>query len=154
MTDKIDELVENINQVIGFIKEQNALDETTDTSRTLGGGITLQTLENRLRSTIFQNVPTEFGNKRIGDLGLTFQRDGTVKLDKDKFKAALDDNVKMVSQVINGRFSLENGKVNGFIDYLDKLVNDALRRPDGILATRKQGLDTQIKQIDRRIGTK
>lgn len=154
MTDKIDEVVENINSVIGFIKEQNALDETTDTSQTLGGDITLQTLESKLRSTMFQNVATEFGNKRIGDLGLTFQRDGTVKLDKDKFQAALDDNVKMVSQVINGRFTLEDGKINGFIDHLDQLVNDSLKRPNGILASRKQGLDSVIRQIDSRVQTK
>jgi len=154
MADKIDELVANINQVIGFIKEQNALDETTDTSQTLGGDITLQTLESKIRSTIFQTVNTEFGARRIGDLGLTFQRDGTLKLEKEKFQGALDDNVKLVSQVINGRFSIEGGKVNGFIDYLDQLVNDSLKRPNGVLASRKQGLDSIIRQIDSRIDTK
>tara|TARA_Y100000768_G_scaffold389014_1_gene390269 strand:+ start:8199 stop:9608 length:1410 start_codon:yes stop_codon:yes gene_type:complete len=154
MADKIDELVANINNVIGFIKEQNQMDETTDTSRTLGGDITLQTLESRLRATIFAGIETEFGSKRIGDLGLTFQRDGTVKLDKDKFQAALDDNVKLVSQVVNGRYTLEGGKVDGFIDHLDKLVNHSLRRPDGILSTRKEGLDSQIRMIDRRIENK
>lgn len=154
MADKIDELVENMNQVIAFIKEQNALDETSDTSQTLGGDITLQTLESKLRSTVFKGIKTEFGAKRIGDLGLQFQRDGMLKLDKDKFKAALDDNVKMVSQVINGRFTVEDGKINGFIDHLDQLVNDALRRPNGILSTRKQGLDSIIRQIDTRIDTK
>ncbi len=72
MSEKIDDIVKNINDVILFIKEQNNMDETTDTSRTLGGDITLQTLESRLRSTVFAGVKTDFGSKRIGDLGLTW----------------------------------------------------------------------------------
>lgn len=154
MTDKIDELVTNINDVIAFIKEQNALDETVDTSQTLGGDITLQTLESRLRSTVFNNVATEFGNIRIGDLGLQFQRDGKLKLDKDKFQAKLDENVKMVSQVVNGRYTVDEGKINGFVDNLERLVRDALKRPGGILSSRKEGLESNIRQIDRRIETK
>ena len=58
MADKIDELVVTINEVIAFIKEQNALDESSDTSQTLGGDITLQTLESKIRSTIFKTVHT------------------------------------------------------------------------------------------------
>ncbi len=154
MAGKIDELITNINEVIKFIKEQNAMDENTDTTRTLGGDITLQTLESRIRSTIFAGVKTDFGARRIGDLGLTFQRDGLLKLDKDKFQSELDKNLKMVSQVLNGKYSIEDGKINGFIDNLDKLVSDALKRPSGILSSRKEGLDTQIRQIDRRIENK
>lgn len=154
MTDKIDELVANINNIISFIKEQNQMDETTDTSRTLGGDITLQTLESRLRSTVFTGVKTEYGPKRIGDLGLTFQRDGKLKLDKDKFQAALNKNIDMVTQVVNGSYTIEGGKVRGFVDNLDKLVGDALKKPGGILSSRKNGLDTKIRQIDRRIETK
>lgn len=154
MTDKIDELVNNINEVIKFIKEQNSLDENSDTSRTLGGDITLQTLESRLRSTVFAGIETDYGSKRIGSLGLTFQKTGLLDLDKDKFQAALDKNLKMVSQVVNGKYTLEDGKINGFIDNLDTLVNHALRKPNGILSTRKDGLESKIRQIDKRIETK
>ncbi len=154
MTAKIDDLVTSMNEIISFIKEQNAMNESTDTSRTLGGDITLQTLESRLRSTVFSGIKTEWGARRIGDLGLTFQRDGKLKLDKDKFQAALNKNIKMVSQVVNGTYSLEAGKINGFVDNLDKLVSDALKRPGGILTSRKNGLNSKIKQIDRRIDTK
>lgn len=154
MTEKIGDLVEKINSIISFIKEQNAMDESTDTSQTLGGDITLQTLESRLRSTVFSGINTKFGSKRIGDLGLTFQRNGMLKLDSDKFQSNLDNNLEMVGQVVNGIYTLEGGKVNGFIDNLDQLITDATKRPGGILSSRKEGLSTQIKNIDRRIDTK
>ena len=154
MTDKIDDLVTKMNDVIKFIKEQNQMDETTDTTKTLGGDITLQTLESRLRSTVFSGVKTDWGSKRIGDLGLIFQRDGSLKLDKDKFQAKLNENLKMVTQIVNGQYTIEDGKVNGFIDNVEKFVQDALRRPSGILHSRKEGLESKIRQIDSRIQNK
>lgn len=151
---KISDLVGKINNIIAFIKEQNALDESVDTSQTLGGDLTLQTLESRIRSTIFQTIKTDFGPRRIGDLGLTFQRDGKLALDQDKLKTKLDENYQEVAQIISGKYSKEEGKINGFIDNLDTLVAQALKRPSGVLTSRKNGLDSQIRQIDRKIENK
>ena len=151
---KIEGLVGKINDVLTFIKEQNALDESVDTSQTLGGDLTLQTLESRIRGTIFKNISTDYGNKRIGDLGLAFQRDGMLKLDTEKLKSKLDANYDEVAQVITGKYTRENGKVKGFIDNLDDLVSQSLKRPGGVLTSRKEGLNSQIRQIDRKIESK
>jgi flagellar hook-associated protein 2 len=151
---KISSIVEKINDVLKFIKEQNALNESTDTSQTLGGDLTLQTLESRVRSTIFKGIKTDWGDTRIGDLGLTFQRDGLLKLDEDKFKSKLDENYEEVAQVIAGKYTKENGKVKGFIDNLDELVGNALKRPGGVLTSKKRGLESQIRQIDGKIESK
>lgn len=153
ITTKIDELVTNINDVLSFIKEQNAMDESTDTSRTLGGDITLQTIESKIRNTIFQTVQTDFGPRRIGDLGLTFQRTGLLGFDSEKFKSVLEKNYKEVAQIVNGKFT-EDGKVKGFMDYLDDFQSTVLKRPSGTLTARRSGLDTQVRQIDRRIERK
>lgn len=151
---KMQDIVQSINDVLSFIKEQNALDETTDTSRTLGGDITLQTIESRLRSAIFSTIKTDYGPKRVSDLGLSFQRNGLVTLDEAKFKTALESNYKEVSQIVAGKYTQENGKVDGFIDHLENVVEGALKRPAGTLTSRKEGLNSQIKQIDRRIEQK
>ena len=151
---KIGELVNKINEIIKFIKEQNALDESVDTSQTLGGDLTLQTLESRLRSAVFQSIPTDWGPRRIGDLGLTFQRDGSMSLDTEKLKSALDKNYAEVAQVISGKYSKEEGKIKGFVDHLDDVVASSLNRPGGVLTSRREGLDSQIRQIDRRIESK
>lgn len=151
---KVGELVDKINNVIAFIKEQNALDETVDTSQTLGGDITLQTIESRIRNAIFSTIQTDWGPRRIGDLGLTFQRDGKLALDTEKMKTALDKNYTEVAQIISGKYTKEDGKIKGFVDNLEMVVNGALRRPGGTLTSRKDGLDSQIRQIDRRIESK
>lgn len=151
---KINGLVENINAVLKFIKDQNTLDEKTDTSRTLGGDSTLQTIESRIRSAVFSTFQTKAGPMRIGDLGISFQREGHLKFDQAKFEAALSKDYKAVTQVLTGQYSPEGGKTNGFMDILDDAAKILLTQPSGVLPNRKAGLQTQINQIDRQIANR
>lgn len=151
---KISSLVDNINNVLKFIKEQNTLDEKTDTQRTLGGDSTLTTIESRIRNAVFATVKTDSGPKRMGDLGITFQRDGLLKFDQAKFEQALSSDYKSVAQTLTGKYTLEGGKSNGFIDILDEAAKIVLSPPSGVLPNRKSGLQSQINQIDRQIATR
>ena len=154
ITEKIVSLVESINEVIKFIKDQNALDQNSDTTRTLGGDIMLTSLEGRIRSAVFQGIGTEFGSKRFGDLGVEFLRTGLLKLDEAKFEASLSGNYKMVSQILTGYVNEEGMRSNGFMDNLDNVLNNSLRTPDGLLTSRKRSLGSKIEQIDRRIDSR
>jgi flagellar hook-associated protein 2 len=154
ISEKIQGIVEKINSVLSFIKEQNTLDENSDTSRTLGGDFILQTLESRLRSALFKNILTEDGFKRAGDIGITFQRDGLLKLDTKKFDNELSSNYKKVSQILTGYANAEVGNNPGFVDNLKETVNNTLRSPSGILRSRQRSLKNSISQIDRRIQQK
>jgi flagellar hook-associated protein 2 len=151
---KITSLVDNVNNVLKFIKEQNTLDEKTDTSRTLGGDLTLTQIESRIRSAVFTPIMTESGPHRIGDFGITFERSGLLKFDQEKFESALAKDYKTVSQTVTGSYSPEGGKVNGFIDLLEDAAKSLMATPSGVLQTRKSGLQSQINQIDRQIANK
>lgn len=151
---KINGLIDNINNVLKFIKEQNTLDEKTDTQRTLGGDLTLTTIESKLRSAVFSSVKTDSGPMRMGDLGVTFQRDGLLKFDQAKFEAALSKDYKQVSQTLTGVYTIEGGKTNGFIDILEDTAKGLLAQPNGVLTTRKSGLQSQVNQIDRQIANR
>lgn len=151
---KISGLIDNMNNVLKFIKEQNTLDEKTDTSRTLGGDLTLTTIESRIRSAVFMSVNTDSGPMRMGDLGVTFQRDGLLKFDQAKFENALSKDYKAVAQTLTGKYTQEGGKTNGFIDILDETAKNLLSQPSGVLTTRKGGLQSQVNQIDRQIATR
>ncbi len=150
---KVVDMIDSINKVLAFIKTQNTMDETTDTSRTLGGDIVLQTLESRIRATIFRDIETEFGPKKISDIGVSFQRDGSLAFDDGKFSAAIADNYNIVSQILTGQFN-ETGKTKGFIDNMTEMTDGVLRVPDGLLQSRRRSLQTNIDQIDRRISTR
>lgn len=151
---KINGLVESMNQVLRFIKEQNTLDERADTSQTLGGDSTLTTIESRIRAAVFTPIMTDKGPMRLGDLGITFQRDGLLKFDQSKFENVLASDYKAVSQVLTGKYDKANGKTNGFMDILDDTARMLLTPPNGTLATRRSGLQNQMNQIDRQIATR
>ena len=153
ITDKISSMVENINGVLGFIKEQNQINESTDTSRTLGGDIMLQSLESRLRAAIFTFINTSDGEKRIGDYGINFQKTGLLKLDKQKFEKETKENYQVASEFLIGR--IEDGeKIPGFIDELKKVVDSALQFPNGILRSRKNSINNNVQRINNQIKQK
>lgn len=151
---KVQTLLEGINNVLKFIKEQNSLDEKSDTSRTLGGDSTLTTIEGRIRSAIFTPIMTDKGPMRISDLGISFQRDGLLKFDNAKFETVLSKDYKAVSQTLTGIYTLKDGKTPGFIDNLEDAAKIMLNQPNGVLHTRKAGLQSQINQVDRQIANK
>ncbi len=151
---KITGLVDNINNVLKFIKEQNTLDDKSDTSRTLGGDLTLTTIESKLRSAVFTPIATESGAFRVGDFGISFERSGLLKFDSAKFEAFLSKDYKSVAQTLTGTYTVEGGKTNGFIDLLEEAAKSLLNTPNGALQTRKSGLQSQIGNIDRQIVTR
>jgi len=150
---KVSDLVGKLNAVLSFIKQQNTMDEKTDTSRTLGGDIMLQSLQGRIHTAVFKDIATEFGYKRASDIGLSFNREGLLDFDDKKFQAQISENYNLVAQVLTGNIT-EEGKSEGFMDNLNGMVGMALRMPDGLVQGRKRSLQSNIEQIDRRISQK
>lgn len=151
VTGKVSGLIETINQVLTFIKEQNTMDENTDTSQTLGGDIILQTIESRIRRAIFQDVETSKGFRRLSDLGISFQRDGLLGFDDKRFQTMASKDFGALAEILTGHIREDGTKSNGFIDNFRDFVDTALKFPDGVLTTRKKSMQTQIDQVDRRI---
>jgi flagellar hook-associated protein 2 len=151
VTQKVKEIHDRVNAVLDFIKKQNQLDDKSDTTRTLGGDILLQSLENRLRAVIFKDVYTEFGPKRIGDVGITFQKDGLLKFEEEKFNHIAAQNYAMASQIFTGYIDPGGQKTPGYLENLLEVVSQTLKVPDGLLQSRKKNFQSNIEQIDRRI---
>ena len=152
-TEKISSFVDKINDILGFITDQNAINAESDTTRTLGGDITLSNLERKFRSVIFMFYETHEGQRRIGDLGITFQRSGQLQLDLEKFEAMLNKSPQMVNRILHG--VIENGvQHQGFIHDVIGISEGVLRFPDGMLTSRKKGIQSRIKQIDSNIERK
>jgi len=148
---KVLEFIEDINNILKFINVQNTLDENTDTSRTLGGDSMLQTLESKIRRTIFKPVSTEKGNERISSLGITFQKNGLLKVDENKFFSKLNSDFTNTAEILYGTFSKKGTKSPGFIDNLRLFADQSLKFPYGPLALRKQSFKQNIDQINRSI---
>lgn len=146
---KVEAMVQKVNEVLNFIQGQNKLDKDSNTRNTLGGDITLQTLEYKIRQLVSTPLPTEYGATRLGDMGIVFNRNGLLDFNGDKFEKALNENFTAVSQFFVG---LEDAG-DGWANQLDGAVRN-LTRSEGVVSSRVEGIKSRIRDIDRQIETK
>ena len=148
---KISSFVEAINGVLGFIQTQNRMDESTDTTKTLGGSSLVRSVEGRMRRLIQGSFfPAANGEiNRLQQLGIEFNRNGLVDFQEDKFDATLRANAPGVLKFLRGDGSIGSG----FVGKVDALVNETTQNL-GIISNRKRSLENRIRRIDQNIENK
>jgi flagellar hook-associated protein 2 len=94
-------------------------------------------------------VSGEGGVRALADLGITTQKDGTLKIDDDKLTKALDNNFDQVAGYLTG----DNGLMTRFSKSVDGYVGTTgilKQRTDALQAT-KVGVDEQRKALALRV---
>lgn len=144
---KIKSFVEKTNAVLAFIQSQSKIDQNTDTTKTLGGDSMLRTIENDMRQMI-QGV--QFGIrgeiKTLNQIGITFNRTGTLDYDEKKFNKILAEKSKDVKDFFVG----DNFKT-GFVPNVRNTINRLTSGAFGPVGNKRKTLTTQIQQADKRI---
>jgi len=148
---KLKAFVEGANGVLSFVQSQSQMNEKTDTSRTLGHDSSIRSVEQRMRGLITDPM---YGGKgtinRLSQLGVEFNRSGTLDFKEDKFKKILKSNPKDILEFFTGDGS-PNG---GFLGKAKMVIDNALSPQTGLIANKKKGFQNQISQIDRNIDNK
>ncbi|MGE0526177.1 MAG: flagellar filament capping protein FliD [Bdellovibrionales bacterium] len=147
---KIKSFVDAVNAVLSFIQQQNALTQESDTSSTLGGDSLLRSVENRFRRLI-QNPIMGTGSEvtRLNQLGIAFNRNGTLEFDQKKFNATLAQNPPAVQKFLAG-----DGFKVGFIPSLRNEIKTLMNSAFGPIAIRKRALQDRISQMNDQIANK
>ena len=150
VTGKMKGFVDSINAVLSFIQSQNKLNEKTDTSQTLGGDSILTSIENRIRRLIQEPLYGIKGNiNRLSQLGIEFNRNGTLDYKEERFTAVLSKQPGDVSAFLAG-----DGFSTGFIPSVRREITAVTAQGFGPLNNRKKALQDRINQIDQRISDK
>lgn len=149
---KLKGLVDKLNDVLQFIVKQNQVDESSDTRSTFAGDSGLQTIEYRLRNLMHEGYyagQKENGEPRLvflSDLGVEFDKAGSLTFKEEKFQKTLEKSFDQVSEAVSGQF--------GFAFQLKEVLNGYTQVGTGLLIQREQALRGQIKEIDRQIDDK
>lgn len=123
-------------------------DSTTDQASILTGDSTVRMVQFRVRAMLSDNQLTAGGINSLSELGISFQKDGTLALDSTKLSAVLADPEKSVSEFF-GDIPGDTTSTPGFISRLDQLI-EGMTRSDGLIESRIDGIDSVIKTIDKR----
>lgn len=148
----ITDFVNAYNALQSSAKSLTTYDADTNTAAALVGDSTLRNLQTRIRQAL--TTPQAGGPndmKVLTEIGVAFQKDGTIAIDATKLDKALATNLKGVANL----FSSATGSTGGYGKQIDALVTDlnngALKiASDGVTSTIKQ-LDTQYDAMQLRV---
>lgn len=152
VTTAINDFVKAYNSLQSTAKTLTAYDADTKTGAALVGDSTLRNLQTRIRQAL--TTPQSGGTndmKVLTEIGVSFQKDGTLAVDSSKLEKALANNLKGVANL----FSSATGSTAGYGKQIDALVDDVTKgalkvASDGVTATIKE-LDTQYDAMQLRV---
>jgi flagellar hook-associated protein 2 len=144
ITKAITELVDKFNAVNDIVNEQFTLDPNTNRQGTTAGDASLRGMLSRLRKELSASGGTGAGYRYLSDVGIKFEKDGSLSLDEGKLADALENDPTALA-------NLFVSKENGIGKRLPEAVDDFISAVDGALVFRQKGIGQSIKQIDEKI---
>lgn len=139
----IDSFIKAYNETLSTLKNLTGYDAEKGTSSTLTGDATARGIQNQLRNLVGSALGGLGNTTRLSEIGITFQRDGTLKADSTKLDAALADPARNVAEFFAGK-----DDVKGFADTLSTRLDDLLGT-SGMLNSRTDGINASIKALDK-----
>jgi flagellar hook-associated protein 2 len=142
----IKKFVDAYNAVAKIASDQFALNPTTGRQGALAGESVLRGVVSRLRSALTVSGTSDSGPRTLSDLGISFQRDGSLSIDDAKLSNALDSNLTAVSKLF---LSAQEG----IGKRIPKAVDSFIATGVGSLSTRVDGIGKAIADIDTKIAS-
>ena len=150
---KIKTFVDSYNAALGFIQAQNKLQKGEGGKEALGplgGQGILRSIENTLRRVIQSSqLGTGSTITRALELGVEFNRNGTLTFSQEKFEKTLNADPKAVSGFLRG-----DGFNTGFVATVKREVGYLLNIQSGALPNRKKGIQQKIENANKGIERK
>lgn len=149
---KMKDLVDKLNDVFGFIQKQNKMDEHTNSQKTLGGDYALRMSESRLHDALLADLADLRSSRAIKimqDIGVTFNKGGTLDFDQKKFENSINQNYAQVADLLTG-----DGVRPGIMNKLNNALNMMAQPGVGVLANEKKNYTERIMKIDQEIDDK
>lgn len=158
----IQKFVESYNSLMNTAAQQTAVVQVGEGNKPVTGALvgdaTVRGLLSGLRNELVKMTGDE-GVRALADLGITTQKDGTLKIEDAKLSSALDTKFDQVASYFTGDKGLmvrldknvgEYLKQGGVFDQRTKSLQATLTGPGGIDEQRK-ALDLRVSKIQERL---
>lgn len=140
----VKKLVESYNAVNKLVTDQFKVNPETKRQGAVGADASLKGILSRLRREFSASGGTGVGIKYVSDIGVSFQKDGSLTLDESKLSAAVEQDSTSVANLFIG---LQNGIGKRVPEAVDEYISAAR----GTLTLRQKGNAQSIQQIDDKI---
>lgn len=146
LSSALEAFVKAYNSTSGTLKEALAYDVTTGKAGALQGEGTARSIQAQLRQ-VLQSFTQGMGYTSLSEIGISFQRDGTLSFSSDKLTTALSNPNKSVKELLIGKDS--TGTTDGIANKLNNLLSSFLDS-DGTLTARTDGLNKEVTNNNKR----
>jgi len=145
MKDKVQEFIDAYNEVVDLLDKQNQVDEEGKTTAVLFGDSSLRFVGSQIRDAATAQITGLTGMfTSLASIGVTVGTDGRLSLDDEDFESALETDTDALVAVFSTA-------TNGVADRLDSVITTLTDPADGLLTTRRDGIETRTKNIDNRM---
>ena len=136
----LEKFVKAYNSVNTLSDKLTAFDSEKEISGVLLGDSTARTAETRVRGAL--NTPISGGAfSSLAEIGISLQRDGTMKIDDEKLDKALANNLADVGQLLAGKDE-SGGLSKVLVSTLDAVAGE-----QGLLQSASNGMKTRIDNL-------
>ena len=116
VTSEIQKFINAYNDLKSTLGDVSAYDPKTQKGGILLGDSTILTMQRQLRALLTTNIPGVTGNDRLlSNIGISFQKDGTLSLNSTKLQAALTANATDVASL----FATVGTASDSLMNYVD-----------------------------------
>jgi len=149
--DKIKEtlvsLVEEVNGFLQELREKMAFDLETGEEGPLYRSNAAESLIRDLRDVLSMNFPGNENITSLFDLGLNFNRDGTITIDEEKLEEAIANHPEEIKTLMIGD---EEKNITGLADKLNETLQKYLGT-SGLIALEQDTTERYIENLDKNI---
>ena len=98
LSTNLQQFVDTYNKLSGSLKSMSSYDLATKKGAVLYGDSSLRSMQSQMRSILSATLPEATGKlTKLNQLGIAFQKDGTLSLDKTKLQGVIDANFSQIS---------------------------------------------------------
>lgn len=133
--------VDAYNKLNSTVKKMTSYDAGSKTGAVLNGDSGAASILLTLRKQLSNAVTGAASLTTLSDIGIAFQRDGTLSVDDVKLQKALDGKFDNIAKLFSG--------ADGFATRLSTATADMLGAK-GVITSRTDGLNTSIKGLSAR----
>jgi flagellar hook-associated protein 2 len=149
VTNSVNTFVQAYNSLVNLESSLTGYNASTNTSSTLTGQATMFQLSSQLRSILGSQVSGGSGALSwLADVGIDFQRNGTLSLNTTKFASALAANPTSVAQLFSK--ATGTGHQQGFAVQLASSVESMLA-PNGLVGGTQTSLQSTISTMNTQL---
>jgi len=148
--DKVKKFVDTYNDIVDFIEGQNEVSEDGQAANPLFGDFTLRTIRSTLRSivgSVVDNLDGDDAYNQLSLVGVTSDSVGRLTFNQGEFEDALTANATDVRDL----FTFDT---DGIAEQLYSIIDDFTDTADGIIKSRTDSFNNEIRRTDRQIEAK